>query len=226
MTPLERIEILSFDCYGTLIDWETGIREVLGELAAAYGLSGRVDQLLAEWEEIQFHLIAGPWRPYRDILRESLDHLFCQYCVTLGADEADMLAARIGSWPPFDDAHQILPRLKARYKLAVLSNIDDEMLALSVAQMGVRFDELITAEQVRSYKPRPAHFEEALRRFRRPADRFLHCAFGSRYDLAPATAVGMSTLWIKRSGSIPDHEAEPTCEVDSLFRLAELLGVE
>jgi 2-haloacid dehalogenase len=226
MNPLDRVEILSFDCYGTLIDWQAGIREVLKQLGAAYGLSDRVDALLTAWEEIQFDLIAGPWRPYRHVLRESLDQLFCRHCVTLRADEADLLAERIGTWPPFEDVPVVLPRLKARYKLAILSNIDDRMLAASVAPMGVEFDELITAEQVRSYKPRPAHFQEAVRRFGAPADRFLHCAFGFKYDQTPARALGMSTAWVKRPGWVRDDQREPSYQVDSLFELAEVLEVE
>lgn len=225
VNPLEKIEIITFDCYGTLIDWESGIRGVLGELAGAHAVTTDMDQLMLEWEAIQFDLISASWRPYREILRVSLDELFCRYCVTLGADEADLLACRIGTWAPFDDTFEVLTRLRSRYKLAVLSNIDDDMLSASVAQIGVSFDELITAQQVQSYKPRTAHFQEALRRFDAPADRFLHCAFGFKYDQRPALGVGMSTAWVKRPGWIRDDVAEPTHEVVSLTELAELLGV-
>lgn len=226
INPLERIQILAFDCYGTLIDWETGIRGVLGQLDAKYGLTVRVDDLLGEWEQIQFEMIAGPWRPYREILHDSLEETFRRHGVALQAGEADMLASQIGTWPPFEDTPGTLARLKTRYKLAILSNIDDQMLASSVAQMGVRFDQLITAEQVKSYKPRPAHFQEALSRFDAPADRFLHCAFGFRYDQTPALAIGMWTAWIKRPGWIRDDQAEPTFELGSLAELAELLEVD
>ncbi len=225
MNPLESIEILTFDCYGTLIDWESGIRGVLGELADAHGATSDIDQLMLEWEAIQFGLISASWRPYHEILRVSLDELFCRYCVTLGAAEVDLLGHRIGTWAPFDDTAEVLARLKDRYKLAILSNIDNDMLAGSVAQIGVEFDELITAQQVRSYKPRTAHFQEALRRFDAPADRFLHCAFGFKYDQRPALGIGMSTAWVKRPGWIRDDLAEPTYEVASLTELAELLGV-
>ena len=226
MDRLNKIEILTFDCYGTLIDWESGIRGVLGDLAADHGLDDHIDEMLAEWEAIQFDLIAGPWRPYREILRESLDETFCRHCVVLSTDEADLLADRIGTWPPFDDTREALGRLHERYRLAILSNIDDDLLARSVALMDVPFDELITAEEVKSYKPRLAHFEEAIRRFDAPADRFLHCAFGFKYDQAPARAVGMSTVWVKRPGWIRDAQVEPMYEVASLAELVKLLGAE
>jgi 2-haloacid dehalogenase len=219
MERLDKIEILTFDCYGTLIG-------VLGELAADHGLDGHVNKMLAEWEAIQFDLITGPWRPYREVLRESLDETFCRHCVVLSADEADLLADRVGTWLPFDDTREALCRLKERYRLAILSNIDDDLLAQSLARMEVSFDALITAEELKSYKPRLAHFEEAIRRFDAPADRFLHCAFGFKYDQAPARAVGMSTVWVKRPGWIRDAPIDPTYEVASLAELVELLGAE
>lgn len=226
MNPLETIEILTFDCYGALIDWESGIRDVLGRLAEAHALDVSVDSLLVEWEAIQFEMISGDWRPYREILRDSVEGLFLRHCVTLPIEEAEALGEQIGDWEPFDEAPHALARLGRRYKLAILSNIDDDMLARSVVRIGVPFDELITSEQVRSYKPAPAHFEEALRRFDAPAERFLHCAFGFKYDQTPALAAGMSTAWIRRPRAIRDDRAEPTVEVDSLRQLTELLGVD
>ncbi|MBL9124183.1 MAG: haloacid dehalogenase type II [Planctomycetaceae bacterium] len=220
---LQQVEVLTFDCYGTLIDWEAGLRNELADLRARHGVAASVDELLRRWEAIQFRLIQGPYRRYREILRESLVETFAAQGVALSATEAERLGDTIGSWPPFPDTSAALGRLGARYQLAILSNIDDAILAASVAQLGVSFAELITAEQVGSYKPNPAHFREALRRFDRPAGRFLHCAFGFKYDQSPALARGMQTVWVKRPGWIRDDEATPTFEVDSLAALAELL---
>jgi 2-haloacid dehalogenase len=222
---LRRVEILSFDCYGTLIDWETGLRMVLEELRAAHDLSAPVDALLSDWEGIQFDLLNQPWQPYRDVLQQSLAETFRRRGVELSDEEADRFAAEIGTWPPFPDAPPVLAQLKSDWGLAILSNIDDVVLRQSVSQLGVEFDELITAEQLQSYKPHTAHFEEAISRFDRPADRFLHCAFGFKYDQTPALKVGMQTVWIKRPGWIRDDEATPTYEVESMNELAELLGV-
>lgn len=221
---LESVEILTFDCYGTLIDWERGLRQQISLLREQAGLAADVETLLAEWEAIQFRQISGPYRRYREILRDSLSETFAAHGVTLAADDAGRLANTIGNWPPFDDTRAALVRLAARYRLAILSNIDDDILASSVQQLGVHFDALVTAEQLGSYKPNRAHFEAALKRFARPAGRFLHCAFGFKYDQSPALRVGMQTVWVKRPGWIRDDEATPTFEVDSLAGLADLLG--
>ena len=222
LTP---IEILTFDCYGTLIDWETGLRSELARIRDHYGVSADVDALLTEWEAIQFRQIMGHYRKYRVILRDSLSETFAAHGVRLTSDDADCLGRRIGDWAPFADSQQALTRLAKRYRLAILSNIDDDILASSVRRLDVEFAALITAEQVHSYKPNRAHFREALQCFDRPAERFLHCAFGFKYDQSPALAMGMQTVWVKRPGWIRDDEATPTFEVDSLDALATFMGV-
>ena len=182
-----------------------------------------MDTLLAEWEAIQFRQIMGPYRKYREILHDSLKETFAAHGVQLSPDDADCLGRTIGSWPPFADTQQALGRLAAHYQLAILSNIDDCILAASVEQIGIPFAARITAEQVGSYKPNRGHFRAALTRFGRPVDCFLHCAFGFKYDQTPALAMGMQTVWVKRPGWIRDDEATPTFEVESLDGLAELL---
>lgn len=215
--------VLTFDCYGTLIDWETGIRDVFERLAERYDPSCDVDRLLSRWEAIQFEQIAGSYRRYRDILQDSLRATWAEQGITLDDEESAWLGDRLGTWQPFDDTCRSLARLKQDYRLAILSNIDDDLLSHSVARLGVEFDALITAEQVQSYKPRPAHFDEVLRRFSLPAERFLHVAFGFKYDQRPALERGMSTAWIKRPGWIRDDDAEPTYQFDSLDELTEFL---
>lgn len=222
---LQQIEVLTFDCYGTLIDWEAGLREVLAELIDKYDSSLHVDALLSDWEEVQFALISEPWQPYRQVLRQSLLDTFRRRDIELEETDADRFGREIGSWPPFADTCPVLERLKPHWKLGILSNIDDAMLQQSCRQLGVAFEELISAEQVQSYKPHTPHFEEAIKRFGCPPERFLHCAFGFKYDQKPALAVGMQTVWVKRPGWIRDDEATPTYEVESLEELAQLLGV-
>lgn len=222
---LKAVEILTFDCYGTLIDWESGLRDELDLLRQRYQTTATVDSLLTEWEAIQFGMITGPYRKYREILRDSLRDTFARHGAQLAGADADRLANAIGRWPPFDDTCQSLHRLAARYRLAILSNIDDDILADSVRLLETHFDALVTAEQLQSYKPARRHFEAAIERFGRPAGNFLHCAFGFKYDQAPALATGMQTAWIKRPGWIRDDEAAPTFEAASLAELCELLDV-
>lgn len=223
---LQKVEVLTFDCYGTLIDWELGIRQTLDILRENHGVEQPVEWLLATWEAVQFEMIGGAYRRYRDILRDSLRQTFAAVGVSLAAEEANLLSDNLGTWTPFGDTVESLRRLATRYKLGILSNIDDDLLAQTVEHLGVTFDQLITAEQLQSYKPRPAHFEEAIRRFGRPADCFLHCAFGFKYDQAPALAQGMSTVWIKRPGWIRDDVATPTYETNSLAELVDMLGID
>lgn len=224
MSDLSNVEILTFDCYGTLIDWESGIRASISQLAKQHMLDVPLDALLTEWEAIQFEMISGTYRKYREIMADSLRQTFASHGVDLAADEADSLGMQLPNWSAFADSATSLARLKRRYKLGILSNIDDDLLAGSLPKLGIAFDQLITAEQVQSYKPASAHFEEALQRFDRPAEAFLHCAFGFKYDQRPALEMGMQTVWIKRPGWIRDDEANPTFETSDLAGLADLVG--
>jgi len=218
---LDAVEIVTFDCYGTLVDWEAGLRETLGQLAAEHGLATGADDLIAVWEPIQFAMLAGPYRRYREILRASVAETFRLCGVTLSADEAGRLGERIGHAPVFEDVPGALARLKERYRLAILSNIDDDLLAESVPRLGVEFDELVTAEQIRSYKPASGHFREAVRRFGRPPEAFLHTAFGIKYDRRPARELGMVTAWVARGGVISQSEDEEAADL-TVATLAEL----
>lgn len=224
MGDLSQVEILTFDCYGTLIDWETGLRETITELAQRHQVAAPVDQLLAEWEDIQFTMITGEYRPYREILADSLEQTFARHGCKLNERERDLLGERLPQWPAFADTAASLARLKQKYKLAILSNIDDDLLAGSLPKLGVKFAALVTAEQVFSYKPDKAHFREAMKRLKRPASAFLHCAFGFKYDQRPALELGMQTVWVKRPGWIQDDDAQPTFEAPDLRGLAELVG--
>lgn len=226
MASLDQVEILTFDCYGTLIDWESGIREVLGEIAARHNLNAPVDDLVREWEAVQFEMISAPsFRRYHGILRDSLRQTFKRRGVAINPKEQDLLAERIGGWQPFPDTKAMLGKLKKHYLIAILSNIDDDILAQTVPKLGIDFDELITSDQLLSYKPRPAHFQRAIKAFEKPPELFLHCAFGAKYDLQPAQNAGMLTAWIKRPGAIQESATQATAEVDGLTGLAQLLQV-
>jgi len=226
MASLDQVEILTFDCYGTLIDWESGIRQVLGEIAARHGLNAPVDDLVREWEAVQFEMISAPsFRRYHGILRDSLRQTLKRRGVTIHPNEQDLLAERIGGWQPFPDTKPMLAKLKKHYLIAILSNIDDDILAQTVPKLGIEFDELITSDQLLSYKPRPAHFQRAIKAFEKPAELFLHCAFGAKYDLIPAHNAGMLTAWVKRPGAIQESATQATAEVEGLTGLAQLLQV-
>jgi len=207
-------EWVTFDCYGTLIDWESGIRQFFLET------TGR-DDLLDDWEEIQFRMIQGPYRNYAgilaDSLRETLENHGLEYRPEMGAEFPRALV----TWKPFPETNAALEALRGKgLKLGIISNIDDALLAETVRHFSVRFDLLVTAEQARGYKPGDRGMRLALGRIGRPANLVTHVAFGDRYDLATARACGMNVVFVNRHGKKIDTPVD--AEISDLARLPDL----
>ena len=221
---------LTFDCYGTLIDWETGILRALRAVLAPRGIDRPDDELLETFARIESPIQQGPFRRYREVL----DLGTRQLAVHLGFDptpsEVTALSASLPSWPPFPDTVAALERLRRRYRLGIISNVDDDLFAGSARQLGGRFDWIVTAESVRSYKPSLNNFERALERIGLPRDQLLHVAQSRYHDIEPAHSLGLATVWVNRrgrrpgSGATPSSSAEPDLEVPDLATLAELAG--
>ncbi len=213
-----RAEWLTFDCYGTLIDWESGIRSFFCSLEGV----ADPEALLSEWEEIQFRMIGGPYRRYREILagslREALAARGLPYRWDLGAAFAESLTR----WRPFPDTNPALEELRRRgFKLGIISNIDDDLLERTAAHFTVSFDLLVTAEQSGAYKPQAASFRLALQRIGGPAYKVAHVAFGERYDLATASDCGMQVVFVNRDGRPAAFRAD--AEISTLAELPGLL---
>ncbi len=217
-------EWITFDCYGTLIDWERGAREVFAELASRHHLTTSPQEVFDRWEEIQFRMIQGSYRRYREILRESLCETLRQLGANPSESDCDLLADRLPRWKPFVEVPGALKRLKSRSKLGIISNIDNDFIAATVPQLGVTFDAVITAEQARAYKPNPAPFQLALEKLGAAPSAVLHTAFGFRYDLGPARHAGMRTAFVRRSGQPVPDGTSADIEVGSLEELAEQLN--
>lgn len=229
----DHFEALTFDCYGTLIDWERGLLEALSTLLdrgdVGHGrLAADADELLAHFGRFESVAESGAFRPYRDVLRTVARRLGDQYGVTVGDDAADAFAASVGDWPAFPDTVDALRALSHRYRLAVVSNVDDDLFAGSAARLDVPFEHVVTAMQVKSYKPHRAHFDAVLQRLDLPRDRVLHVAQSLHHDIGPATALGFRCVWVNRrsgragSGATPAAVAEPDLEVPDLATLARL----
>ena len=221
------IEVCTFDCYGTLIDWDGGLGTFLYDLALRRGEpeppSGRV--LRGRWEEIQFGLIQGPYRRYEEILAESL-RLWCEER-GYAWDQAEgvALARAMRAWQPFKDTKPALTRLReAGIRLVIVSNTDEAIIAHSLRQLELAFDGVITAESCRAYKPSPAVFEQAKARVGAPPDRVLHVGWGFNYDIGPAQAVGWPAAWINREAAARPGAAIPDYEFRDLWRLADFLA--
>jgi 2-haloacid dehalogenase len=227
MLDFSRFEWLSFDCYGTLIDWETGLLGYLRSLFQAKGCTIGDTQILALYSECEPREQAGHYRTYRDVLASVVRDFAQELRFELSDGEAAGLADSIRGWQPFADTVAGLQRLQSRYKLAVLSNIDDDLFAYTAPKLEVRFDAVVTAHQVHSYKPSLNNFEAMLRRHAIPRDRLLHVAESLYHDVAPAHQLGISTVWVNRrqgkeAAASKLADVKPDLEVRDIERLAEL----
>jgi len=200
---------VTFDCYGTLIDWDAGIRNFLKDLLARKGAFVDLDSFHRRWEEVQFDLIQREYRPYKDVLRLSLEATMEEFGVPYEPEDGDAFAKSMPTWQPFPDVPPALRELKCHARIAIISNTDNDILRESVKLMGADFDALITAEDAKVYKPSPRIFEFALQRLGEAPERVLHVAFGFKYDLAPAKQVGMVTCWLNRTGEPKPEGVEP-----------------
>jgi 2-haloacid dehalogenase len=224
-------EALTFDCYGTLIDWERGILDALAPVLRAHGADvGGEEATLELFGRLEAGVEAGPYRRYRDVLREVVTGFGAALGFRPSAGEVRAFAESVPSWPPFADTVPALGALATRYRLAVVSNVDDDLFAGTAERLGVAFAEVVTAEQVKSYKPARAHFDEVTRRLGLPRERVLHVAQSLFHDIAPARALGFRCVWVNRRGGRPGAgattpaSATPDLEVPDLATLVELIG--
>jgi len=204
----------TFDCYGTLIDWDGGVR---AELARVFG-EERADEQLARYHEVEPGLQADGQRTYRDVLTESMREL--------GApdNEAHALAESLPGWRAFPEVRGALEEARGRgWKLAILSNTDDDYIAASQVQIGVHFDEVVVAQEIGSYKPNHRHWEEFFQRTRAPREGHVHVAASLFHDVVPANELGLRSIWINRLGETAPPNAQPTRELTDLLALPETL---
>jgi len=225
---------LSFDCYGTLIDWETGILATLRPWATRHGLAQSDDALLASFSRTEPRLQAErPATLYPDILAGAFRALGAEFGPGVTDAEARTFGQSVKDWPAFPDSANALAYLKQHYKLAILSNIDRASFAHSNRKLGVEFDLIVTAEDVGSYKPTPRNFEVLLERMTAlgvPKGRLLHTAESLYHDHVPAKRFGLATAWIhRRAGKgnfgatrAPEQPVKPDWEVPSMAALVEL----
>lgn len=223
-----RFSVLTFDCYGTLIDWESGILAALRSVLEPRGIRPPDDDLLARFAETEAPIQEGPFRSYREVLDLTMAALCRRFGFEPRADEATALSRSLPTWPPFPDTVSALRQLARRYDLGVISNVDDDLFAGSAAQLGVDFKWVVTAQQVGSYKPARTNFHRALERIGRPWDEVLHCAQSLFHDVTPARTLGLATVWVNRrhgrpgGGATPASTAVPDLEVPDLATLANL----
>ncbi|MGB9237119.1 MAG: haloacid dehalogenase type II [Terriglobales bacterium] len=219
---------LSFDCYGTLIDWEAGMLPVLRDLLARHNCSLPDGAILELYAEFEADAESGPYRSYREVLQSVVLAFGKRLGFQPSPPEISSLDQSVPAWPPFGDTVAALKRLRKRYKLAVISNIDDDLFARTRTLLDAEFDAVITAEQAQSYKPSHRNFELALQALRIPREHLLHVGQSIYHDVVPARSLGVATVWVNRKsarpgiGAVRASEGRPDLEVPDLASLAAL----
>lgn len=198
MIDLERIEIASFDCYGTLIDWESGILAALAPFRKRYGLRDTDDEILQQYAALEAVMESGEYLSYKDVLRGVMRGFSQRASVPEKELELDLLVDSLPDWPAFPDTVEALHRLQQHFGLGIISNTDDDLFADTAQTLAVDFDFVVTAEQVRSYKPDIANFRRAMEVMDIPKESWLHVAQSRYHDVAPARSLGVATVWINR----------------------------
>lgn len=224
-----RFDALTFDCYGTLIDWETGLLQAVRAVLPAHGVTIDDEALLQQYAGFEAAAESGPYRRYRDVLATGLRGVAAAAGTTVSEAEAVAFGGSVVDWPAFPDSAAALARLKGRFRLGVLTNCDDDLFAASNARLGVDFDWVVTAQQVGSYKPAEANFQALFERLGAdgvPLERILHVAQSLYHDHAPAKRLGMTTVWIDRrhdrlgAGATPVAAARPDARYPDLASFA------
>ena len=223
---LADFSVLTFDCYGTLIDWESGILAALHRILTAHGKKFDDATLLKLYGDFEQRSEHGKFQPYRKVLESVVRQFGDELNFSPTAEEARSLPDSLTAWKPWPDTVAALRQLKSRYRLAILSNVDDDLFATTRPQLEVDFDEVITAQQARAYKPSLKLFELALSRIHAPAHRVLHIGQSIYHDVIPAQALGLATVWVNRPsanpgvGAVKPALAKPDLTVTSLAELA------
>ena len=227
MLDFTRFDVLTFDCYGTLINWEAGLLPALRSILSNHDKKVDDVTLLKLYGDFELLSEQSPFRPYREVLQSVVRRFGAELGFIPTEAELRSLPESLPTWQPWPDTVAALRALKSRYRLAILSNVDDDLFAATRPQLEVEFDEVITAQQAQAYKPSHKLFDLALTRLKIPAERIVHVGQSIYHDVIPAQALGLATVWVNRPspragiGAVKAAQAVPDLEVRSL---AELLS--
>jgi len=230
MLDFSRFQVLSFDCYGTLIDWESGIFSALRPILSAHGCDLAANKLLELYGELEAEAEQGGFQPYGEVLQAVVRGFGQRLKFTPSGAECRALPESLAGWQPFPDTVAALRRLEERHKVAIISNIDDDLFATTAPKLGVDFDFVITAQQAQAYKPSLEVFRLAQKRIGIAPEGWLHVGQSIYHDVIPAQALGLATVWVNRPspragvGAVKAAAGKPDVEVTSLRALAEMAG--
>jgi 2-haloacid dehalogenase len=223
LLDFDPFRVLTFDCYGTLIDWESGLLAALQPVLRSQGHDLSDRQVLEIYSELEPNA-QNPYRPYREVLENVVRGFGERVGFQVSAAAAQSLPESLKDWPPFPDTRAALKTLKTRYKLAIISNTDDDLFAATAHHLEVQFDEVITAQQARAYKPSLLPFQLALQRLGCPCGQVLHVGQSVYHDVLPAKSLGIATVLVHRRGfgATRPADAQPDLTVPDLQTLAAL----
>ena len=224
----DRFEWVSFDCYGTLVDWETGISTAVGEVLASHGFRKSRAEVLALFSDMEPRVQgSGDFLEYRTVLRRVMAAIGDELGIQCTSSELDCLSETLPGWPVFPEVVDALDALKRRCRLAVISNVDDDLFTGTAETLGVEFDVVVTAQQVRSYKPSLRNFHTARARMAVDCDRWLHVAESLYHDIGPANRLGIRSVWVdrpNRGGGTRITDAVPDLVVPDLATVARMMS--
>jgi 2-haloacid dehalogenase len=224
--PLPKdVKFVTFDCYGTLIDWETGVYEAFQKEADRDGFTIDRDVLVPRFIEIQHEIQSGSYELYAEVLRRTAVRVAAELGWELESSRAQFLPDSVPRWLPFRETNAQLERFAKKYEMGILSNIDDKLLGATRRHLRGDLDLVVTAQQVRSYKPDPAHFRECARRIDKRKKNWVHIASGYPTDVEPCLKSKVAVIWINRHGSeLESGEKKATAEVKSFREAGKLLN--
>jgi 2-haloacid dehalogenase len=228
MLNFAQFQVLTFDCYGTLIDWETGIFSALRPILAAHGKIIADFELLNLYSQLESEAEQGEFRPYREVLQSVVRGFGERLGFKPTEVQVRSLPDSLANWPPFPDTVAALRDLKTRYRLAIVSNVDDDLFAATARRLEVPFDHVITAQRAGAYKPSLKMFKLAQQRIGAAPGQWLHVGQSIYHDVIPAKSLGIATVWVNRpsprpgAGAAKAASGQPDLEVPDLKTLAQL----
>jgi 2-haloacid dehalogenase len=224
LPKLKDIKFVTTDCYGTLIDWEKGISDAFKKEADRDGLTINEGEFLATFFEKQAQIMSGSYELYAEVLRGAAVQAAEEIDWTIEPSRAQFLPDSVASWPPFREANAAFDRLGDRYEIGIISNVDDKLLGISRRHLRTEIDLVVTAQQVRSYKPDPTHLRECARRIGGKKG-WVHIASSYYYDFEPCLRAKVPVIWVNRNKeTLEPSQKKPTVEVKNLLEAAKLLG--
>ena len=223
--PLPKeVTFVTFDVYGSLIDWETGIYQAFAKEAEKDGYTISRDELIPLFLEVQQEIKSGSYELYAEVLRRTAMQVAKRLGWPLESSRANFLPESIPRWMPFKETNTQLERFAKKYKIGLISNVDDKLLGLTRRHFKTDFDLVVTAQQVRSYKPDPAHFKECERRIGTRKG-WVHVTSSLYYDVEPCLKLKVPVIWVnRRKETLEPGAKKPTAEVKTLLEAAKLLG--